>query len=343
MGGCSCDYNCEHISPTTIVLVGKTGNGKSATGNSIFGKKVLESKKSSSGVTITSELHVTTLEDGQLINVIDTPGLFDASLDFEFIGKEIVKCISMAKDGIDAFLVVVSTSRFSEEEEAAISSLQTLFGNKVYDYMIVVFTGGDELEDENQTLDEFLFNSPEALKQTLNLCENRYVLFDNKTKVETKRLNQVKKLLSLVDMVATKNGGKRYTNEIFTEMKNQTEKLKGHDVSLDDERFKHIYEMIESRLKETHLKLERQLAEERVALSKAEKKAQAAQKKLDEEKQKLKESLKKVEKNSDEKRKLKEKLQKAETENKKLSEKLKESQRERERQSAPAGGGCFIL
>lgn len=91
------------------------------------------------------------------------------------------------------------------------------------------------------------------------------------------------------------------------------------------------------------MKLEQQLAEERVALLKAEKIAQADQKKLDEEKQKLKESLKKFEKNSDEKRKLKEKLEKAETKNKKLGEKIKEMQREKERQSAPAGGGCLIL
>lgn len=92
-------------------------------------------------------------------------GLFDTSLDFEFIGKEIVRCISMAPDGIDAFLVVVSTfSRFSEEERVALSGLQTLFGRKIYDYMILVFTGGDELEDDTQTLEEFLCGSPESLK-----------------------------------------------------------------------------------------------------------------------------------------------------------------------------------
>ena len=70
-------------------------------------------------------------------------GLFDSSADSEFVSKEIVKCIGMTKDGIHAVLVVFSVrNRFSEEEGAAIHSLESLFGKKILDYMIVVFTRG---------------------------------------------------------------------------------------------------------------------------------------------------------------------------------------------------------
>jgi putative ribosome biogenesis GTPase RsgA len=61
--------------PRTLVLFGRTGNGKSVTGNSILGEKVFKSKSSSSGVTDTCELQSTVLRDGHIINVIDTPGI----------------------------------------------------------------------------------------------------------------------------------------------------------------------------------------------------------------------------------------------------------------------------
>ncbi|KAF3655661.1 hypothetical protein FXO38_14578 [Capsicum annuum] len=89
-------------------------------------------------VTSTCELQSTRLDDGQTIDVIDTPGLVDFS------------------------------------ELAAVQTFREFFGEKIGDYMVIVFTGGDELEDSDQSLDEYLGNDcPEPLKETIKLCDNR--------------------------------------------------------------------------------------------------------------------------------------------------------------------------
>ncbi|KAK9073461.1 hypothetical protein SSX86_007785 [Deinandra increscens subsp. villosa] len=288
--------DCEFSSAQTIVLVGRKGNGKSATGNSILGTNIFRSARSSSGVTSVCELISTNLEDGRKINVIDTPGI-SSSLSTDFTAKEIIKCIDMAENGIDAFLVVFSVrNRFSTEEEAAVSSLLACFGRKIYDYMILVFTGGDQL-DEGETLEAFLHDCPEKLKETINLCENRCVLFDNKTEDQTKRSDQVEKLFSTINLVSRKNGGKPYNNEMFTEWKKEARELeKQAEISQASKEPKwstklEIFEMIEPKLKETTMILERQLAEEHAARLKAEEDAKATQKKSNEQILDIKEKI----------------------------------------------------
>ncbi|GLT45104.1 hypothetical protein SLA2020_189610 [Shorea laevis] len=258
----------------TMVLVGRIGNGKSATGNSILRRKAFKTGASSSRVTTSCQLERTVLKDGQIINVIDTPGTFDFSS-----GSELMRqCINLAKDGIHAILVVFSVrTRFSQEEEAALRSLQNFFGSKITDYMIVVFTGGDELEENDETLEDYLGREcPQPLKEILTLCHNRYVLFNNKTKDETQKAKQLQQLLSLVNTVMLQNGGQPYTNDTSIEVQMvpiEFDSSEGPSGS-NERQLKGTIEMVESKLKEATARLEQKLAEEKAARLQAERNAQ---------------------------------------------------------------------
>lgn len=57
------------------------------------------------------------------------------------------------------------------------------------------------------------------LQDTLEICGNRHVLFDNKTEDQVKKDLQLRNLISQVNLVVEKNSGKPYIRVLYMELK----------------------------------------------------------------------------------------------------------------------------
>jgi predicted GTPase len=197
----------DDLNEVRIILLGKTGAGKSSLGNLLCGGQVF--KTGYGGSSVTKECLLKQREVGRkLVKVIDTPGFFDTLTRQEDNHATISQSMQSSHPGPHAFLVVFQPGRLTSEERACIQKIKDVFGPTALNYCIFILTHGDELARQKMTFEDYLNTDPFLKNDLLPLFKQRHKVIDNTIPLTDSRNQKVvNELLRMIsDLVAINNG-----------------------------------------------------------------------------------------------------------------------------------------
>ncbi|XP_026158442.1 uncharacterized protein LOC113127816 isoform X2 [Mastacembelus armatus] len=202
-----------------LVLLGRSGAGKSAAGNSILGQEEFASHPDRL-TSITQECEKKkALVEGRRVAVVDTPDWFNSESTPDEVRAQLSSCVTLSSPGPHTFLMCVPLDQPAKDQLQALRALEVIFGPEaVQKHTLVLFTHADRLrasgKSGDSSIEAYITGQRRDLLKLVEKCGDRFHVMDTGDGRERRNLLE---LLEKVEQTVREAGGQCYSCPAFQE------------------------------------------------------------------------------------------------------------------------------